>query len=130
MLTVTSLLSILLFSLHVTDDIVRGLDRAGPQNVFGMLILVVWVYAALVLVERRSGLIIVLLGGILTAGVPVVHLRGAFVTSRAFAQSPGAFFFIWTLWALSVTGALSVILAVRGLRSLQLQKRDSPTARA
>lgn len=119
LLTVSSLLSILLFSIHVTDDVVRGIDRAGLQNVFGFLILVVWLYGALVLGERRSGLIIVLLGGILAAGVPLLHLKGALVTSREFAKSPGAFLFIWTLWALGVTGMFSVILAARGLWSLR-----------
>lgn len=36
LLTVTSLLSIVLFSLHITDDAVHGFDRVGPQNVFGV----------------------------------------------------------------------------------------------
>lgn len=67
-LTVMSALAALLFSIHVMDDIVRGLDRVGIQNVGGILILSLWLYAALLLVERRSGLIIVLVGGILAAG--------------------------------------------------------------
>jgi len=128
MLTVTSLLSIVLFSIHVIDDIVHGFDRAGVPYI-GFLILVVWLCGALLLVERRSGLIILLLGGIFATVIPVLHLRGTVVTSREFAQSPGAFLFIWTLWALGVTGAFSVILAVLGLRRLQLEKRDIPTAR-
>ena len=119
MLTVSSLLSILLFSIHVTDDIVRGIDRVGPQSVIGFLIMVVWLYGALVLSERRAGLIIVLLGGILAAGVPMLHFSGALVSSREFARSPGAFLFIWTLWALGVTGMFSVVLATRGLWSLR-----------
>jgi len=32
MLTIASLLSILLIMLHVTDDIVRGWTRHGPQT--------------------------------------------------------------------------------------------------
>lgn len=129
-LTVTALLSILLLTIHVTDDMVHGWDRVGLQNIFGVVIMVVWLYGALVLIERRSGLIIVLVGGIFAAGVAVVHWRGAVVSSREFAMSPGAFRFIWTLWALSVTGAFSIILAARGLRRLQVEKRDRSTGGA
>jgi hypothetical protein len=37
--------------------------------------------------------------------------------------SRGAFFFVWTLIALGVTGLFSVILAAYGLRSLQRDVR-------
>lgn len=127
LLTVTSVLSIVLFSIHVTDDAVRGFDRVGPQNVIGILIFVVWLYGALVSVERRSGLIIVLLGGVLATGVSVLHWRGAVVPTREFAMSPGAFLFLWTLWALSATGTFSAILAAQALWRLRAAKRDSPT---
>ena len=110
-LTVMSLLSILLFSIHVTDDIVRGFDDWGPQSLFGVLILVVWLYGTLVLSERRSGLVITLLGGLGAALMPVIHMNGNF------AKSSGAFLFIWTLFAIGATGAISVILSLRGLRT-------------
>lgn len=42
MLTIASLLSILLIMLHVTDDIVRGMDKARPANLIAIAILVVW----------------------------------------------------------------------------------------
>jgi len=32
MLTITSLLSILLFTFHLTDDIVRGVEKGGSQT--------------------------------------------------------------------------------------------------
>lgn len=51
---------------------------------------------------------------ILGAGIPVIHMRGVGVGGE-FAQSSGAFFFIWTLLALGVTAVFSVILSVRGL---------------
>ena len=128
LLTVTSLLSILLFSLHVTDDIVRGMDAWGPQSLFGVLILVVWLYGTLVLPERRSGLVIILLGGLFSALMPVIHMR-----MRAdFAKSSGAFFFIWTLFALGATGTLSVLLAARGLRRGKIMaaaEHESPDRR-
>jgi hypothetical protein len=108
-LAVLSLLSLLLFSIHVTYDIVRGVDAWGPQSLFGVLIMSVWLYGALVLPERRSGLIIMLLGAILAAGMPVIHMRWNH------PQSSGAFLFLWTLWALGATGTVSIVLAVRGL---------------
>ena len=43
MLVVTSLLSILLLTLHVTDDIVRGISRAQSSNV-ALLVLTVFLY--------------------------------------------------------------------------------------
>ena len=109
-LTVASLLSIVLFSIHVTDDIVRGFDAWGPQSLFGVLILTVWLYGTLVLAERRSGLIIMLIGGLGGAVMPAIHMRWNG------AKGSGAFLFIWTLFALGASGSLSAVLAVRGLR--------------
>ncbi len=85
-----------------------------------MPILVVWLYGTLVLAERRSGYIIILIGSLLGMVVPVVHMmgKGVGVGSRI-ANSSGAFFFVWTLLALGVTALFSVILSVRGLWSLQ-----------
>ena len=123
MLMVTSLLSILLFSIHVTDDIVRGMEGGGLQNLIGVLILVVWLYGTLVLAERRSGRVIVLLGSLFAAAVPVLHMRGADVGGEL-AKSSGAFLFIWTLYALGVTGSFSFLLSVRGLRSRQSTSTD------
>jgi hypothetical protein len=61
MLTIASLLSVLLFTFHLTDDIVRGGEPGGLSNlVGGSLIMVVWLYGALVLAERRSGYVILL----------------------------------------------------------------------
>jgi hypothetical protein len=113
-LTVTSLLSILLASIHVTDDIVRGFDSWGPQSLFGVLIFVVWLYGTLVSAERRSGLVIMLLGGVFATVIPALHMRGA--GAGNLAKSSGAFLFIWTLFALGATGTLSVILAASRLK--------------
>jgi hypothetical protein len=113
MLTIASLLSILLLMLHVTDDIVRGMDKAGLANFIAIAILVVWLYGTLVLTERRPGYIITLMGGIIATLVPVIHLRGAGIVNVV--KSSGGFFFLWTLLALGVLGILSIILSVRGL---------------
>ncbi len=120
MLTITSLLSVLFLTFHLTDDIVRGGEPGGLQNLFGgSLIMVVWLYGALVLAERRSGYVIMLLGSLLSFAVPVLHMKGKGVgVASGIANSSGGFFFIWTLIALGVTGLFSVILSARGLWSL------------
>src|SRR3712207_9001380 len=76
LLTIASLLSILLMTLHVTDDIVRGLSPAAAENVFGVVIFVVWLFGTLALPERRSGYVIMLLGGLFAAAMPVLHMTG------------------------------------------------------
>jgi hypothetical protein len=125
MLTIASLLSILFVTFHLTDDVVRGMEPGGVSNMAGVLILVVWLYGTLVLAERRSGYVIILLGSLLGSVVPVVHMRGAGVGE--IAKSSGGFFFVWTLIALGVTAIFCVLLSARGLWSLQ---RGQPLARA
>jgi hypothetical protein len=126
MLTIASLLSILFMTFHLTDDVVREMEPGGVSNMVGVLILVVWLYGTLVLAERRSGYVIILLGSLLGSVVPVVHMRGAGVGGEI-AKSSGGFFFVWTLIALGVTTIFSVILSARGLWSMQ---RSQPLARA
>ena len=71
LLTIVSLLSIVLISCHMTDDIVRGYTTGNATTLFvPVLILVIWLYGALLLPERRSGYVIMLLGGLAAAGLP------------------------------------------------------------
>lgn len=118
MLTITSLLSILFFTFHIAEDIVRGFEPGGFKNLSGILILAVWLYGTLALAGRRSGYIIILLGSLLGLVVPMAHMRGAGLVGGRIANSSGKFFFVWTLIALGVTALFSVILSVRGLWSL------------
>jgi biotin transporter BioY len=115
-LVVTSLLSILLLTLHITDDIVRGISKAEPSNI-ALIVLAVFLYGTLVLAERRSGYVIMLFVGLFAAGMPVIHMRGAHYGE--IAKSSGGFFFVWTLWALGALGGVTVILSARGLWSLR-----------
>ena len=120
MLTIASLLSILLGMFHLADDIDRGMSPGGLSNFIAVVIFVVWLYGTLVLAERRSGYIIILIASLLLMGVPVIHMRGVgvgFGTTRS-----GGLFFIWTLLAMGVTALFSVILSVRGLWSLRAGK--------
>jgi len=114
-LVVTSLLSILLLTLHVTDDIVRGISKAEPSNT-ALLVLVVFLYGTLVLAERRAGHVIMLLVGLFAAAMPVMHMSGAHYGE--IARSTGGFLLLWTLWALGGLGGLTCVLSARGLWSL------------
>jgi hypothetical protein len=115
-LLVTCLLSILLSTLHVTDDIVRGISKAEPSNI-ALIGLVVFLYGTLLLAGRRSGYVIMLLVGLFAAAMPVLHMRG--VRYSEIARSAGGFFFVWTLWALGGLGGLTFILSARGLWRLR-----------
>ena len=117
---IASLLTMLLLTFHLTDDILRGMAPGGLMNLVGTLILVVWLYGTLMLAERRSGYIIVLLGSLLGSGVPAIHMSGAGLGSSA---RQGGFFFVWTLLALGAIALFSVILSVHGLWSLRGQPR-------
>ena len=119
-LTITSLLSVLFFTFHVADDIVRGFEKGGVWNLTAVPIFVVWLYGTLVLAERRSGYVIMLLGSLLALAVPILHMTGTGVgVGSSIAKSSGALFFIWTILALGVTALFSVILSARGLWSLR-----------
>lgn len=115
LLKITSLLSLLLLTLHVTDDIVRGISKAESSNT-ALVVLVVFLYGTLVL-EGKWGHVITFLVGLCAAVNPVMHMRGTHYPE--IASSPGGFFFIWTLWALGALGGVTMILSARGLWSLR-----------
>jgi hypothetical protein len=119
-LMITSLLSILLFSLHWADEVARGFEPGTFSALGGLLILFVWLYGTLALTERRSGLVVILVGSILASGVPILHMQGAgLVGGRIAANSSGALFWVWTNIALGATGMISFALSTRALWSLR-----------
>ena len=118
-LTITSLLSIFLFAFHWVDEIARGMETGGISGLGGVRILVTWLYGTLVLADRQSGHVIMLLGSIFALGVLVLHMRGAGLVGGRIANSSGVFFWVWTLIALGVTGTFSAILSAHGLWSLR-----------
>lgn len=113
LLSVTSLLSVLLLALHISQDIIFGLDRAGLNHLTGVAILLVLVCGAILLPEQRSGKVIMLLGGVMAAGMLPLHMRNGL--RPEFLEKSGALFFVWTLYLLGVNGTFSVILAVKAL---------------
>ena len=120
LLSVASLLSLLLLTIHITDDIVRGISKAESSNI-ALVVLAVFLYGTLVLPERRSGHVIMLLIGLIAAAMPVMHMRGAHYGE--IAQSAGGFFFVWVLWALGGLGGFTMMLSVRGLWDLRKRKQ-------
>jgi hypothetical protein len=121
-LTVVSLVAALLATFHLADDVVRGFERGGPEMYTGMLIVVVWLFAALVLADRRWGLVIVLLLSVGGAAVPYIHMRNGLAGGRI-ANTSGMFFWVWTLLALGVTSMLSIVLSARRLWNLRGRAR-------
>jgi hypothetical protein len=124
-LKITSLLSILLFSLHWADEVARGLEPGTVSALGGLLILAVWLSATLVFAERRWGLVIVLLGSIVASGVPLLHMQGRGLVGSRYANTGAMFFWVWTNIALGASGMLSLVLSVRALWNL---RRGQPRA--
>ena len=122
-LTITSLLSILFMTFHLTQDTLHakvGSPEAGGSTLVAVPVLVVWLYGTLVLPERRSGYVIMLVGSILAMAMPVMHVTGPRgIFSGEMAKYSGAFLFFWTFFVLGVAGMFSFILALRGLWSLR-----------
>ncbi len=113
LLVVTSLLSILLLSLHITEDVVLGFSDGGRLNFLGIGALAVYLAGTLLWNERAWGLGIMLVGSFLSLAMPVMHMRGAGV---GVGRSAGAFFFVWTLYALGVTGTFGIFLSAQRIR--------------
>ena len=108
-LTISSLLTLVLFSLHLTDDVLHakaGLDLSG--TVISLVIMLVLLYGTVVLAGRRLGYTIMLLGGIASAYMPFLHGLGPSATRWGF-------FFVWTLLAMGVSGSFSAILSIGAL---------------
>jgi hypothetical protein len=115
-LKVTSLLSVLLFAFHWSDEISRGMEVGTLSAFGGIVILVVWLSGTLVLGDRRSGYIISLIGGILGLGVLVLHMMWkGMMGGRIPPNSPGAFFWALTLVMLGTMSTIAAILAARAL---------------
>ena len=125
LLVISSLLTMLFATFHITDDIIRGFAPGGLSNVFVVLVVTIWLYATLLLAERRSGYVIILVMSLLSSLIPVIHMTGKRGIAAGIPLSTGAFFFVWTLIALGITAALSVVLSLRGLWSLQRQPRTA-----
>jgi hypothetical protein len=120
-LTIASLLSIVLFTVHLTHDILFGLDSmTRVETLTFLLIMLVSSYGTVELAGRRSGYVVTLLLGLLAAGMPVLHTAGG---PRSAARG---FFFVWTLLAMGASGVFSTALSARGLWRSIRARRGTP----
>jgi hypothetical protein len=120
-LTVTSLLSLLFMTFHLTHDVIRQAEGAVTYPI-PVFVFALWLYGTLVLSGRVWGYVIMLLGGLLGAGMIIVHANGVVVGKS------GGFFFVWTLFALSTTGWVTMILSARGLWTTVRSRRAAHLA--
>jgi hypothetical protein len=118
-LTITALLSILFSTFHLADDVVIGIEPGGTSNYIGILIVAVYLYATLMLDNRRWAHVIVLIGSIGGAAVPYLHMTGVGLVGGKATNYSGKFFWIWTLLALGATALVSVVLSVQRLWNIQ-----------
>jgi len=122
-LTITALLSVLLGSFHLADDVVLRIEPGGSSNYIGIVITAVYLYAVLMLPNRRSAHAIVLLFSIGGAGVPYLHMQGVGMVGGRAANSTHMFFWVWTIMALGMTTIVSAVLAANGLWNLRHGRR-------
>jgi hypothetical protein len=82
---------------------------------------VAWLYPVLVLAGRKSGYLINLVFSLASMAMLVLHMRGAGLLghSRSTLEFFPAFFWVWTTFAIVVTGAIVFLLSVHGLVSLR-----------
>jgi hypothetical protein len=121
-LVITSLISIVFVTFHFASDVLRahpGNNEGGGSTLVAVPIVVVWLYGTLLLAGRKSGNIIMLIGGVIALGMPIIHVNGptGFFTGQLARSAPGDFIFVWTLHVLAVTGLFSMVLAVQALVS-------------
>ena len=114
-LTITSVISILLSTFHLADDVRRGYEPGGFKNVSGMLMMAAWLYGATILRGRRSGYVILVLGSLLGTVMPLAHMMGKGLVGGRVPAYSGVWFFVWTLLALQVSSIFSLVVAARGV---------------
>lgn len=120
LLSISSLLTLIFLTFHHADDVVRGFAPGKFSNLIPIVFLAFWLWViTLVLAERRSGYIIILILCLLASGLPAIHMQGAGIAGGRIANSHGAFFFVWTLIMIGATALFSVLLAARELWSLR-----------
>ena len=117
LLPIASLLLNILLTFHLADDVVLGKDVLDITRLCIYLpIVAVWLYAAVVLTERRSGLVIMLLGALLGLVVVAIHASGP-------AGIRGEFFHVWLLIAIGGTSLFALALATTDVISPRDRKR-------
>jgi len=118
-LVVLSLLANALVLLHVSDDIVRGFEPGGLKHLQTLFTMGLWLYGTVALSGRRSGYILMLLGGLLGTLVSIAHMRGAGYVGGRIANTDGILLWVYTQLALGVIASVAAVLAAQALWSLR-----------
>lgn len=111
----TSLLSVLLLTLHLAEDAYHsppGTIEAGWGNLTGILLLTLMLTGPALIPELRSGRLIMVFVALAAIGMPALHFSNNGNRSRY----SDALLFIWCLIALGVNGLFSLMLWVSELR--------------
>jgi hypothetical protein len=109
-LTVASFISAALFTAHLAHDFIYGLDAMSRGQTFTYLgIMLFLLYGTLELRGRRAGYIMMLIGGVMAMGMPVLHTVGGPRAAKL------GFFFVWTLLAMGASGVFTLVVASREL---------------
>ncbi len=107
-------------TLHLADDARisnGGMGARGPANIATVLVLLVWLIGTLLLAERKSGQVIMLLRALLGFAMPVIHRAGTGgIVGASMAGTTRAFYFVWvTLLVGVISSGFAGILAARAL---------------
>ena len=120
-LTVFAMLSLVLSLIHIAQDTMfdkAGVDRIGVTII--LAIMIGYLVGVVMLAGRRSGYVIMLLGGLGSAYMPYLHSMGPIGTAKGFD-------FILVLFAMGVTGVFSALLAgIELYRSLGARPEPRP----
>ncbi len=115
---VMALIIVLLLTIHLTQDVIYGYEPAALSTLIGVPFAGVWLYATLALSGRRSSYMLLVLGSLVAAIVPTIHMSGRGVRAEV-VQSGGGLFFIWTLIALATSASVSSLLSIQGFWRLK-----------
>lgn len=122
-LTVASLVTLLLTIVHLSQDVILQAEGHVKYPI-PVVVFALWLYATLMLSDRVWGYIIMLLGGVIGAGMIIVHAKAGGVVGKS-----DGLFFVWTLFALSTTGWFTAILSARGIWTTLRSRRPTLPAR-
>jgi len=114
-LTIVSLLTLLLSMIHIIHDVMHGTEP--PRAIINFSVIsFVWLSVTVLLAGRTVGYVIIFLGSLVAAGMPVLHTMKA-------TTAKWDFFFYWTLLALGATGLFGALLSAIGLwKKLQARR--------
>lgn len=114
-LTWTSVLGVLLFIVHWSQDVALGIDGVGLQSYGGVAICLAWLSSATLLRRHRAGKALLVLFSLLATAMPALHLKGTRIAT--IAQGDGGLPYLVVMFTLAVAAGFATILATRELLS-------------